>query len=173
MSVEDFLDHHLVHDAPSNLFMGELPARWSDIPTPVVVNLCGVYPKGDPEGRMVLGLPMLDILDRSMVPERAELERFLATVHTLAEEQPSYWHCHAGINRSGFAISAYLHLYRGMPISRAIASLREARSEMVLCNHLFEGLLREWYGGPDEQEFQRFDLQTYLKERRGRRDDAG
>ncbi len=171
MFVDDALDHHLVHSDPQPLYMGELPSRWSDVPTHVVVNLCGVYPEGDPEGRMVLGMPMLDVLDRSMVPERAELERFLATVHTLASTQASYWHCHAGINRSGLAIAAYLHLYRGLPISEAIAGLREARSEMVLCNHLFEGLLREWYGGPDEQEFQRFDLQTYLKERQGRRSD--
>ena len=169
MYVEDSLDHHLVHDSPQPLYMGELPARWSEVPTPVVVNLCGVYPKGDPGGRMVLGLPMLDVLDRSMVPDRAELERFLASVHALANDQPSYWHCHAGINRSGLAVASYLHLYRGLAISEAIANLREKRSEMVLCNHLFEGLLREWYGGPDEQEFQRFDLQTYLKERQGRR----
>lgn len=169
MSATDALDHHLVHEDPQPLYMGELPSRWSDVPAQVVVNLCGVYPEGDPNGRMVLGMPMLDVLDRSMVPEREELERFLGTVHTLASAQPSYWHCHAGINRSGLAIAAYLHLYRGVPISDAISGLRHARSEMVLCNHLFEGLLREWYGGPDEQEFQRFDLQTYLKERQGRR----
>jgi len=169
MFVEDSLDHHLVHEDPHPIYMGELPANWADIPARVVVNMCGVYPSGDPDGRLVLGMPLLDVLDRSMSPTRENLERFLASVHALAGQQASYWHCHAGINRSGLAVASYLHLYRGMEISKAIAHLREKRSEMVLCNHLFEGLLREWYGGPDEQEFQRFNLATYLKEREGRR----
>lgn len=168
MFVEDRLDHHLVHEDPQPLFMGELPPRWDDIPAPVVVNLCGVYPTGDPDGRQVLGMPLLDVLDRTMAPTRDALERFLASAHSLASGQASYWHCHAGINRSGLAVASYLHLYRGMRISDAIQSLRDKRSEMVLCNHVFEGLLREWYGGPDEQEFQRFDLQTYMREREGR-----
>ena len=168
MFVEDTLDHHLVHEDPTPIYMGELPGSWPIVPAPVVVNLCGVYPHGDPDGRLVLGMPMLDVLDRSMMPARADLERFLESVHALAAHQASYWHCHAGINRSGLAIASYLHLYRGMRISVAIRTLRERRSEMVLCNHLFEGLLREWYGGPDEQEFQRFNLSTYLKEREGR-----
>ena len=169
MFVEDSLDHHLVHESPHPLFMGELPARWNDIPARVVVNMCGVYPHGDPDGRLVLGMPLLDVLDRSMMPTREDLERFLASVHALADGEPSYWHCHAGINRSGLAVASYLHLYRDMRISDAISELRARRTEMVLCNHLFEGLLREWYGGPDEQEFQRFNLATYLKEREGRR----
>ncbi|MCA9569451.1 MAG: dual specificity protein phosphatase family protein [Myxococcales bacterium] len=169
MGGSDRLDHHLVHGHPHPLYMGELPGRWETVPSAVVVNLCGVYPSGDPDGRLVFGFPLLDVLDRSISPSRETLEAFLASVHDEAGGQPSYWHCHAGLNRSGLAVAAYLHLYRGMRISDAIASLRRKRSEMVLCNHLFEGLLREWYGGPDEQEFQRFNLQTYLKEREGRR----
>lgn len=149
--------------------MGELPGSWDMVPAPVVANLCGVYPSGDPGGRLVFGLPLVDVLDRSLSPTRATLERFLAQVHEEAEHQPTYWHCHAGLNRSGLAVAAYLHLYLDHRISDAIAHLRATRSEMVLCNHLFEGLLREWYGGPDEQAFQRFDLAAYLREREGRR----
>lgn len=129
----------------------------------------GVYPQGDPQGRLVFGMPLVDVLDRSLSPTRVRLEGFLAGVHAEASEQPSYWHCHAGLNRSGLALAAYLHLYRGFRISDAIALLRRERSEMVLCNHLFEGLLREWYGDADEQAFQRFDLAAYLRERQGRR----
>lgn len=134
----------------------------------MVLNLCGVYPAGDPEGRLVLGLPLLDVLDRSVAPSRQELERFLESAHELVQDAPSYWHCHAGINRSSFALAAYLHLYHGLRISDAIEQLRARRVRMVLCNHVFEGLLREWYGGPDEQEFQRFDLSVYLRERTGK-----
>lgn len=150
------------------MFLGELPRTWAEIPAPVVVNLCGVYPTGDPGGKQVLGLPLLDVLDRAVAPTRLELERFLASVHELVPFAPSYWHCHAGINRSSFALAAYLHLYQGIRISEAISQLRQRRVPMVLCNHVFEGLLREWYGAPDEQEFQRFDLATYLRERTGK-----
>ncbi len=163
------LDHQLVHGDPQPLFMGELPLRWDEVPAPVVVNLCGVYPRGDPQGRLVHGLPLLDVLDRSLSPSKEVLERFLEGLHADVEGQPSYWHCHAGLNRSGLALAAYLHLYRGMRISEAIALLRRARSPMVLCNHVFEGLLRSWYGEPDEQAFQRVDLEAYLRERIGRR----
>lgn len=169
MFVDDGLDHHLVHDSPHPLFMGELPRVWDDIPTPIVVNLCGVYPEGDPAGRVVFGMPLLDVLDRSLSPARDELERFLATVHDESGGQPSYWHCHAGLNRSGLAVAAYLHLYRGERIGDAIATLRERRSSLVLCNHVFEGLLREWYGDADEQEFTRVGMATWMREKNGRR----
>jgi protein-tyrosine phosphatase len=167
--VDDTLDHHLILSTPQPLYVGELPGTWDSIPAPVVVNLCGVYPRGDPGGRLVFGLPLLDVLDRSMSPSRETVERFLAEVHVEVQHAPSYWHCHAGINRSNLAAAAYLHLYLGHRISDAIALLRERRSEMVLCNHRFEGLLREWYGGPDEQAFKRFDVGAYLREREGRR----
>lgn len=168
----DTLDHHQVHDSPFPMYLGELPRVWSEIPAPVVLNLCGVYPQGDPQGRKVLGLPLLDVLDRSIAPTRIDFERFLQSAHEVVSGAPSYWHCHAGINRSSFALAAYLHLYQGMRISEAIEQLRSRRVAMVLCNHVFEGLLREWYGGPDEQEFQRFDLATYLRERTGSRNDG-
>jgi protein-tyrosine phosphatase len=170
MFVDDDLDHHLVHEVPQPLFMGELPSSWDLIPAPVVVNLCGVYPHGDPGGRQVLGLPLLDVLDRALSPPRADLERFLATVHDAVGDRASYWHCHAGLNRSGLAVAAYLHLYRGVRIGEAIVGLRERRSGLVLCNHVFEGLLREWYGEEDEQEFQRVGVATWLRERNGRRE---
>jgi hypothetical protein len=117
----------------------------------------------------VFGLPLMDVLDRTMSPKRSTLEAFLADVHLEAREAPSYWHCHAGINRSNLAAAAYLHLYLGFRISDAIALLRAKRTKMVLCNHVFEGLLRSWYGEPEEQAFQRFDMNAYLREREGRR----
>ena len=167
------LDCHRVLDSPHPITLGALPADWSLVTSPVVVNLCGLYPAGDPGGHLVLGFPLLDALDRSLAPDQATLERFLAGCHELVVEHASYWHCHAGINRSGFALAAYLHVYRGYRISEAIDHLRRVRSEMVLCNHLFEGLLRAWYGAPDEQEFQRVNLQTYLTERKGTTEDPG
>lgn len=165
----DQLDYSLVSDAPAPLYMGELPRRYDEIPAKIVVNMCGVYPGGEPWGRVVLGMPMLDVLDPELIPERAHFERFLQSVHLYASEMPSYWHCHAGLNRSGLAIAAYLHVYRGLRISDAITRMRAERSPMVLCNSLFEQTLRRWYGGPDEQAFEAFSLEKYLVERHGSR----
>lgn len=163
------LDCHEVSSAPAPLFMGELPRRYEEIPARVVLNLCGIFPGGEPWGRVVLGLPMLDALEPDLLPTRATVERFLQAAHPWASEQPTYWHCHAGLNRSGLMVAAYLHRYRGMRISAAIAHLRDARSPMVLCNSLFEGTLRQWYGGPDEQAFEPFSVERYLAETAGRR----
>ena len=163
------LDHHLVSDEPTPIYMGELPRDWEEIPAPVVVNMCGMSPGGAPYGRVVLGMPMLDSLEESLLPERDALERFLASVHLHAKEAGSYWHCHAGINRSGLALASYLHLYRGMRISAAIDNLRTRRSGMVLCNQLFERTLRLWYGESDEQDFDPTSIESYLRETLGKR----
>ena len=147
------MSYHLVSENPAPLFMGALPYRWDDVPSRVVVNLCGILPYGDGMfGRVVHLLPMLDVPERELLPERSRIEAFLDAVHAHAGHEPTYWHCHAGLNRSGFAVAAYLHRHRGVRIGEAIAQLREVRSPMVLCNPTFEETLRTWYGGPDEQD---------------------
>lgn len=166
---QDRLDFHLVSDDPAPLYMGELPRRYEEIPARAVMNLCGVYPGGEAWGRVVLSLPMLDVPDPAIMPTRAAVERFLDTAHLYASEQPTYWHCHAGLNRSGLAVAAYLHRHRGVRISDAIHHIRTCRSPMVLCNGTFEQTLRAWYGTPEEQAFEPFSLERYLAERGGRR----
>lgn len=133
------------------MFMGALPSLWEEVPARIVVNLCGIFPLGPVSGRLIYALPLLDLADEAAVPDRRVVEAFLDGVHAYASSEPSYWHCHAGLNRSGFVVAAYLHRHRGLRIGDAIASLRERRSPMVLCNPLFEARLREWYGGSDEQ----------------------
>jgi hypothetical protein len=156
------LDHHLVSAEPAPLFLGELPRRWDDVPARVIVNMCGVFPGGDPYGRWIFGMPLIDAIDPQVVPDRGTLERFIDGVHPWAMEHGSYWHCHAGINRSGFAVAAYLHRHRGMRISEAIAHLRQRRSRMVLCNDEYERALRRWYGAPDEQAFEKIPISAWL-----------
>jgi len=168
--VSDDLDHHLIHEHPTPIFVGELPRTYGQVPAPVVVNLCGVYPPVQPPVRTVLSLPFADVPDEAHMPSRTQVERFLAAVHVHAATGATYWHCHAGINRSSFVVAAYLHLYRGMRISDAIETLRERRSRMALCNNVFERALREWYGGPDEQAFRTFSMEDYLAEMRRHRD---
>lgn len=169
--LETSLDHTLVHESPAPLYMGELPRDWAEIPTRVVMNLCGVYPWGEPFGRVVLALPMLDALDEGLMPSRKDIERFVDAAHSYAESEPTYWHCHAGLNRSGLAVATYLHRHRGMRISDILDKLRGARSPMVLCNSTFEGRLREWYGDADEQDFEPFDMERWVQERTGGKSD--
>ncbi len=143
---------HLVSESPAPLYMGGLPTRWDDVPARVVVNLCGVMPYGDGLfGRVALIMPLLDLPEPELMPSREQLEAFLEAAHAHAAREATYWHCHAGLNRSGLAVAAYLHRYRGLRISEVIRSLRVTRSPMVLSNHVFEQKLREWYGEADEQ----------------------
>jgi len=165
----DELDYHLVSDGPTPLFMGELPRDYDEVPARVVLNMCGVHPPGQAFGRVVHTMPLLDVLDADLAPARAQLERFLEAADLYASSEPTYWHCHAGLNRSGLAVGAYLHLYRNMRISDAIDSMRKVRTPLVLCNAHFEGLLRSWYGAADEQDFTPIDVEQYLRERTGRR----
>lgn len=169
--IDPKLDYTLISDTPAPLFMGELPRDWTDIPARIVVNLCGAFPWGEPFGRLVFSLPMLDAMEDKLMPDRAEIERFVDAVHGYAEQESTYWHCHAGLNRSGLCVATYLHRHRGMAISDAIHHMRGARHPMVLCNSTFEQKLRTWYGRPDEQEFEPFDMTTWLQERQGSRDD--
>ncbi len=158
------LDHDLIHEDPYPLYVGELPTHYRQVPATVVVNLCGVFPPVGAPVRVVLSLPFLDVPDPSMLPERAQIERFLDGVHAHARAEASYWHCHAGINRANFVAAAYLHRHRGMRIGDAIALLRKRRSDLVLCNPVFEHTLRAWYGAPDERAFEPTSLERYLEE---------
>lgn len=145
------------------MYMGALPSTWDDIPARVVVNLCGIFPLGAADGRLIYALPLLDLAEEAAVPDRHVVEAFVDGIHAYAQAEATYWHCHAGLNRSGFVVAAYLHRHRGMRIGDAIASLRSKRSPMVLCNTLFEARLREWYGDDDEQECVVISLEGRLR----------
>jgi hypothetical protein len=158
----DPLSYDQILKEPAAIFMGPMPVHYCQIPANVVINMCGEYPAGDSSQHMTLAMPLFDVQDAALLPKREDFERFLFEVHRYAADQASYWHCHAGINRSALALSGYLNLYRGMKISAAIRLLRRRRSPLVLCNSLFEQTLRRWYGGPEEQHFEPFSVEAYL-----------
>jgi hypothetical protein len=145
------LDYHLVDDDPAPLYMGALPETWDQVPARVVVNLCGMFPEGSARRRIVHALPLVDVADEAAVPPKTRLEGFVDAVHAYAAQEPTYWHCHAGLNRSGLLVALYLHRHRGYRISEAIDLLRQRRSPLVLCNPVFDRRLREWYGDADER----------------------
>jgi protein-tyrosine phosphatase len=153
-----------VFDGPPPIVLGPLPYSYDDVPARVVVNLCGVEALGTRRLDALHVWALLDSQAERLVPPRETLERFLDRVHADVASGPSYWHCHAGINRSSFALAAYLHRFHRVRISDAIALLRERRSPMVLCNAAFEERLRAWYGGPDEQDFVPFSYEAWRAE---------
>jgi protein-tyrosine phosphatase len=163
--------YHTIDADPTPLYQGPLPTFWSDVPARVIVNLCGAYPKGKPGDRKVFDMPLLDVQETGAIPHRTRFEAFLAGVHAHAQHEASYWHCHAGLNRSSLGVAAYLHLYRGYRIGEAIATIRRKRSGICLCNSLFEETLRVWYGEADEQAFEPVDVQAWLEARTGGRED--
>ena len=167
----DDLDYHLVSSDPAPLYMGELPRSYEEQPARAVMNLCGAYPPGQAFGHVVHTMALLDVLDEAFAPARKQLEQFLDAAHLYAAHEPTYWHCHAGLNRSGLAVAAYLHRHRGLRISDAIERLRTRRTPMVLCNSRFEGMLRTWYGDDDEQDFEEVDMEAFLSHRTGGRGD--
>lgn len=154
-------------DAPAPLYLGRFPTEPGTHNVGCFVNLCGELPHGTPNGVATYVLPLRDTLEPALKPRQQALEQFLASVHQHVIVAPSYWHCHAGLNRAGFALSAYLHLYHHMPISQAIATLREKRSAYVLCNSNFEGLLRDWYGTDEEKAFAPTTDDVYYQHRNG------
>ncbi|MCA9568287.1 MAG: dual specificity protein phosphatase family protein [Myxococcales bacterium] len=110
-----------------------------------------------------LCLPLVDTLSPSGVPDRAQLEAFLGEAHAAVERGPTYWHCRRGINRSGLALAAYLHLYGRQSITAAVARLRRLRSPVVLQNETFVAALDAWYRGPDEAPIERVDMEAVAR----------
>ncbi len=160
-------EYDTILEEPAPIFMGPLPQSWSDVPAPVVVNLCGVFPFGPPGDHTIFTLALHDVQEQDALPERSAFEAFLGCVHAEVQNRGSYWHCHAVLNRSGLALGAYLCIHRGMRVSEAIGLLRTRRSPVVLCNSLFEETLRRWYGDETEQGFEPVDIDRWLVERTG------
>lgn len=169
-ALSEKLDYDLVWEGGAPLYMGELPNTYRDAPAQVIINACGVVPALSVPSPTVLVFPMVDTLEAEYIPSRQRIEALVDAAHVFASAEPTYWHCHAGLNRSGLLVATYLHRHGGLRISDAIQQLRGARSPMVLCNNVFERTLRDWYGGEDEQLFSPFDLSTYLRERVRRRE---
>lgn len=140
--------------ASPRIFLGPAPDLLAFSPGATVISLVATeqtYPNQ-------LCLPLVDTLSPAGVPDRAELEAFLRDAHAIVARGPTYWHCHRGINRSGLALAAYLHLYGRQSITAAVARLRRLRSPLVLQNDTFVAALDAWYRAPDETPLERVDM---------------
>lgn len=93
-----------------------------------------------------LAFPFDDTLVPERLPDRDAFEAFLALADARTREGPTYWHCERGLNRSPFAVAAWLARFRGVPVVGAIRKLRRLRGPEVLENPLFVQTLVAWYG---------------------------
>lgn len=129
----------LVSDTPHPLWLGPRPDRVGLAPH-AVISLC----------RTPFGYPVQETLlledHPGGVPSRAAFEAFLDRAHVHASVGATYWHCHRGMNRGGFAVAGYLARHRGWDVDAAITHLREVRSPEVLENVRFRAALVAWLG---------------------------
>lgn len=130
----------LVSEDPHPLWLGPRPDRVGVTP-PAVISLC----------RTPVGYAIQESLlladHPGGVPPRAVFDAFLDRAHAHASAGPTYWHCHRGMNRGGFAVAGYLARHRGWDVRQAIRHLRAIRSPEVLENARFREALIAWYGG--------------------------
>lgn len=120
-----------------NLWMGGCPVGDTDFDYIVCLYPWGVYPVR--EGQVHLSVRMYDA---SEVPQPALLYALADTVNALRASGSVLVHCQAGLNRSGL-VTALALIRSGMTPQAAIAMLRERRSDVVLCNAVFERWLLE------------------------------
>lgn len=81
--------------------------------------------------------------DAAFIPDEALLNRLADTVVRFLGEGKTLVHCQAGLNRSGLVAGLAL-VKMGQPPAEAIALLRAARHDQVLCNQTFASwLLRQ------------------------------
>lgn len=85
-----------------------------------------------------LSVKMYDSLDG---PDPAQVRAIAEWINVARKSGVVLVHCQAGLNRSGLVTAAALML-EGMPAEEAITTLRNARSDAVLCNPVFAEWLR-------------------------------
>jgi len=147
MEYHPTIDADLIVDFPP-LWLGEFP---DDIDDLIAKTHCKVIVNCTPEGHQliepqhrltILQFPFYDI-DES--PNQRDIIDFLELVDQAIKNKASFWHCHAGLNRSGFMLAAFLHLHKHIPIRHAIQLLRDRRSSSILFNKTFENSLFSWF----------------------------
>jgi protein-tyrosine phosphatase len=70
-------------------------------------------------------LPLSEALQDMLL---RQLEEVLATIHAeVSTGQPTLVHCHAGKDRTGLALTAYLVRHLGLEVERAIARVRSVQ----------------------------------------------
>jgi protein-tyrosine phosphatase len=95
------------------------------------------------EGHELKSRLVVRMYDDLAGPNRDEVEGVARWINAARKTGTVLVHCQAGLNRSGLVTAAALIL-EGMPAKEAIQTLREARSDAVLCNPSFASWLEKF-----------------------------
>lgn len=93
-------------------------------------------------------LPLTDSLQDMLL---GRLEEVLATVQAeVSAGQPTLVHCHAGKDRTGLTLTAYLVRYHGLDVEQAISQVRAVRPNAMSAPG-YEGTARRFAAGEEEK----------------------
>ena len=108
-----------------------------------VVNLCGEACSIDYSTMKIrtLLINALDSSDYDMTQHIKEVYNFVESARIAGRRV--YLHCQAGVNRSGFLITAYVMMHKNMPLVAAIKYCLKRRG-MYLTNDNFLGQIVRW-----------------------------
>lgn len=136
--LEQFIELPLFSRVGHNIWMGGCPVDSIPGDTQFIVSL---YPWAEytvPEGITITRAWLHDTHEVPDVRLTIALARWVSAVRQIGS---TVVHCQAGLNRSGL-ICALAMMVDGADADTAIAALRAARHDMVLCNTTFERWLR-------------------------------
>ncbi len=141
------VDYHLIIDKPYPIYLGALPWNsYSSVPADTIFNFCGDIPESGTMKKTFI-FPFLDDDREDSVPDQKDIFDFLHVANVYATQGPTFWHCHAGVNRSAFMLASYLWLYhddfKDTDMNNVIGMIRNKRYDYCLCNDAFVKRLLE------------------------------
>lgn len=139
-------DFHLIVREPHPIYLGALPWKsYRKIPADVIFNFCGDIPDFGTQKTTII-FPFLDSNNSEAIPDEEDILRFMNIASMYAKNGPTFWHCHAGINRSAFMLARYLYShdpnFEGASIDYIIDLIRRKRYDYCLSNEAFIHSLR-------------------------------
>jgi hypothetical protein len=139
-------DFHLIVEEPYPIYLGALPWNsYDEVPADVIFNFCGDIPELGVQKTTII-FPFLDSNNPAAIPHEEDILSFMNVASMYARKGPTFWHCHAGINRSAFMLARYLHNhdpnFEGASIDYIIDLIRRKRYDYCLSNDAFVHSLR-------------------------------
>ena len=91
--------------------------------------------------KRVFLFPFLDIEHEKEIPSAESISDFIEVARIYTQRGPTFWHCHAGINRSAFMLALYIWMETERTMEESIGLIRSRRDVRCLNNKVFESYL--------------------------------
>ncbi|MBD3255987.1 MAG: hypothetical protein GF383_12905 [Candidatus Lokiarchaeota archaeon] len=138
-------NYSLMIEKPHPVYIGALPWNtYQGIPAEVIFNFCGDLPKLGTKKTTII-FPFLDENNRDALPSDEDIFNFLKVAVFYTQKTSTFWHCHAGVNRSAFMLALYLYTYHfdNMSMEDVIEFIRGKHHDYCLSNETFVRKLKE------------------------------